>query len=135
MGLFGKKKAGSSRDEKLQAFFDEESEILPRGFEPTEVKPWKYHLIRFGARWGALLSVLAIFLTTYSLANPPKPPNPPQPPPLSTEGKPVANRAVAEWLGNDPQPVPGGHILSWDGVDDIKMPSPITEEMSDRGKG
>lgn len=134
MGLFGKKKAGSSRDEKVQAFFDEESEVLPRGFKPVEAKPWKYHLIRFGARWGALLSVLAIFLTTYSLANPPEPPAPPQPPQLSTEGKPVANRAVAEWLGNDPQPVPGGRILSWDGAEDINMPSPITEDMSDEDK-
>ena len=136
MGLFGKKKQAkpSSRDDNVRSFFDEESEILPRGFEPVEVKPWKYFLIRFSARWGGLLSVLAIFLTTYSLANPPEPPEPPAPPALSTEGKPVANRAVAEWLSSDPQPVPGGHILSWDGAEDIKMPSPITEDMSDQEK-
>lgn len=135
MGLFGKKKkATSSRDEKLRSFFDEESEILPRGFEPVEVKPWKYHVIRFSARWGGLMGALAIFLTTYSLANPPAPPEMPDPPALSTEGKPVANRAVAEWLSSDPQPVPGGHILSWDGAEDIDMPSPITEDMSDQEK-
>lgn len=133
--MFGKKGAkgrAGSRESQVQSFFGEESEIQPRGFTPTEVKPWKYHLLRFGVRWGSWMGVIALLLVTYSLANPIQPPEPPEPPALASPGKSVATRSVGQWLASEPQPLPGGTILSWDGFEELPMPEiPGAEEMDE----
>lgn len=64
------------------------------------------------------LSVVAILLgvtTVSTVINPPKPPEIPAAP-QDTPGKPVAVDAMVRWLEADPQPIPGGRLLSWDGA-------------------
>lgn len=52
----------------------------------------------------------------------------PEKPPVATKstevnaspGKSAAQAKVAEWLAQDPSPLPGGYIISWDGFETIK---------------
>lgn len=39
-------------------------------------------------------------------------------------GKSAAHTKVTEWLATDPSPLPGGHIVSWDGFETIKGSKP-----------
>lgn len=132
---FGKNKKTKSskqrREEELNTLFNEESDIQPRGFTPTEVKPWKIRIIRFSARWGGILGIAAIVLQVYALANPIEPDPPPEPPSLGSDAKPIATKTVGEWLSSNPQPVPEGRVLSWDGFDDVPLPQVDTEGMSE----
>lgn len=134
--VFGKtktkgKSAKELRDAELGEIFDEETEVRPRGFTPSEVKPWKLRVISFSARWGGILGILAIVLQVYALANPIEPDPAPEPPSLASDAKPVATRTVGEWLSASPQPVPDGRVLSWDGFDEVQMPTIDTEDMTE----
>ena len=59
----------------------------------------------------------------------------PEKPPVATKstevnaspGKSIAQAKVAEWLAQDPSPLPGGYIISWDGFETIKGGKPKNE--------
>lgn len=60
----------------------------------------------------ALLAIIS-FLPKF-LEEPPAPPA--QNNQLDSPTKPVAMQAVKNWLAQEPSPLPGGQVLSWDGV-------------------
>ena len=51
---------------------------------------------------------------------------------ISTQANDVAGRAAAtiaveDWLGHSPSPLPGGHIISWDGYTTIEQDPAVSE--------
>ncbi|MBC9927280.1 hypothetical protein [Leucobacter sp. cx-169] len=42
-------------------------------------------------------------------------------------GKAAATLAISDWLGQDPQPLPGGTVISWDGFTERDAPAPKTD--------
>lgn len=75
-----------------------------------------------------ILGVLMIFANVVLIANMLNP----KAPPASVSsmdvnqspGKSLAMQAMVSWLSATPQPVDGGHVLSWDGVQVINPPAP-----------
>lgn len=74
---------------------------------------------------GFPLSAFANLATLPKLLNPPVAAAAPQSQ-LTSETKSKAMLAVRDWLGQSPSPLPGGTLLSWDGVDIQAKPELIT---------
>jgi hypothetical protein len=50
---------------------------------------------------------------------------------LDSPTKPVAMKSVQDWLDKQPSPLPGGKILSWDGVEIQAEPKTVTADNGD----
>lgn len=54
--------------------------------------------------------------------------NRPDPATISSPGKAAAYEAEVSWLADDPQPLPGGTVVSWDGFDKVDKPEQSEQE-------
>lgn len=122
--IFGKK-----HNDDPFASMAEEAAALPRGDTDLIKKGQKYRFIRGMMRWNFIVGIIAIVLLVWSLfVVTDIQPSPPPATELSSEGKPLAMSTVRSWLAEEPSPVPGGSILSWDGFTDV--PFSATDDSS-----
>ena len=131
-----------AKKNKAQSIWDEQQESVPNEELVRRAKVKKagrYKWLRRGV-WLSIFMTPVLLIAVAAWYVEAQNPEPAAVPPTSLQindsiGKDKATTTVRDWLVSEPQPIPGGQLLSWNGFTTQKKPAIVDEENRETAAG